>query len=1008
MRLARAGVRIGIATSSCRIAFPVRESLVGIHAKPPVQSFEKLVTLIPLNRIDADADELTERAAEATLSGFQVLWHPRLLARSHALPVWLPATQAPLGGPGTLVLVPEASLRVVRNGWQDESVAAGTTVVQGGQSRAQMLERLDQQVPGLHATTSASSSAAEPPDGEPLPVEVEDFYALGLAKLWWDAVLAHMGRTTPLAEDAFQQVTLAAATAFANGNSAAAREALKQAFAYLDSARNNVYPVDLHLLDLCLVDPATGWDRLDDQLRWNLPINLIMTARVGGSVAEQWPATAERIRAGCEAGTIELVGGEFDESVGPLDSIDSQLWQLSLGRTEYERLFGRSPVVYGRRRFGLSHFLPQLLSKAGIFQSLHFAFDDGDYPSQSETRFRWEGTDSTTIEALARIPFRADIAEEWLVFPRDLAKSIGADQVATIVLAHWPMPDCPWYADLLRIARLSTCLGRFTTISQYFQSGYSSGISVRNTADQYSTASLRQAHRRDEPGPISRHARRRRQRAALDAVFAMRAISGSLTQEPTTPRDDLECQVERDDAGATTAVADALELESREIAERIGVSVSGDEPGQLAINPLSFVRQAVVLLPQSEANASNFEATQVPRQFQVVEVPAFGFAWTSHRPSSANGASDVSARDLVLQNRRIRVALDPKTGGIRSIQAKGRDPVLLGQQLVVHGMLAEKSADDTAPKSDAATCKTRMVAEFVQIERAGPCVADAVAEGYLIAEPVPQGATSERVVRFRQRFRLAADRPVLEVRTEFLEVSPSVFHPRVDPWQQNIAARFAWGTSEAAIVRGFGTTAEATERVRFEAPEFVEIHARGTRTAIVTAGLPFYQRCGTRMLDLLLLTAGERTREFDYWLGVDLANPFQTALELASPLVMVPTESAPLAGHAGWFFHVNLSSVWVTSARPLSDGRRGLRLRVVEIAGEPAHARLATWCSVRRAVMTDFHGAQLIALDCDSDGVRLDLMPHEIAQVDIEFADPLRGDAVVSTSGDIGGNSYMD
>ena len=54
---------------------------------------------------------------------------------------------------------------------------------------------------------------------------------------------------------------------------------------------------------------------------------------------------------------VSLVGGEVDEAELPLLEPESVLWNLTTGLAEYQRLLGRRPVVYGRRRYGLTPIL---------------------------------------------------------------------------------------------------------------------------------------------------------------------------------------------------------------------------------------------------------------------------------------------------------------------------------------------------------------------------------------------------------------------------------------------------------------------------------------------------------------------------------------------------------------------------------------------------------------------------------------------------------------------------
>jgi hypothetical protein len=972
-----------------------------------VTQFSKLVAIIPLSRIDPEAADVNERTAQATLASYQVLWHPLLLARATTLPVWCASTDPTLGGPDMLVLVPECSRRGLPPGWEERAAAAGACVVFGGETHDQLWDRIAQQLPGisLGAEPVPDTVAGAAPASQ---VAVADFYALGAAKLWWDTMLAQMGRSTPLAEEPFQAAVLAAAAAFASGNATQAGDSLGQAFTMLGEARNNVYPVELHILDLLLVDPTKDLDRLERQLSTGQPLNILLSGRAAEQLSEQAPAIAAQIRVGCDAGTIEIIGGEYEEQPTALWPIESQLWQFAHGRATYERLFGRSPTFFGRRRFGLCPWLPQMLSKHGVYQALHFAFDDGDYPEQTEVRFRWEGPDSTTIEALARLPFRVDVPQEWLAFPRDLAKTIGGDQMATIVMTHWPMPDSPWYDALLRVAGRGAALGKFVTLSQFMQSGYGSGVSVRHQADKYVSPFLLQGAVLREADAVSRYVHRHRLRAAADAAIALDTMARTLGDEPPRDMAAIEHACETGAADAESRAQLAIQAGAAAIARMLVPPGEPADAGFLAINPLSFVRQvAVEFPPKTDSNtAANVELSSVPAEPRVLEVPAFGYVWVSQTGGATAVWDEVHVTDLTMRNSHIYVELDAQTGGIRGLQRAPGGDQLLAEQLVLHGLPRRTSDRDAArPIGDelpeSSLCKVRMVAESVRVDRCGPAVAEAVAEGTLVADPCPDWTENPVVARFRQRMRLQAGRPIVQVNLELLDLAADCFESSRDPYRTYFGVRFAYPRSNARLMRSAGTAVEWTQNTRFEAASFVEIHSRRTRTAIVTGGLPFYRRHKRRMVDLLLVTAAERCREFQFWIGLDLVNPWQTAQEMQSAPIVLPVAGRPRTGVEGWFFHLDACNVAVLSARPLPGAPRGLRLRLLETAGEPTHALLTTWCPVRRAVMSDFLGNHLITLDSNCEGARLDLVAHELAQVDIEFEDSTSA-AGMYPPGDVG------
>src|SRR3989442_1443220 len=101
--------------------------------------FDKLIAIVPLSRIDPDPAELTDRVARATLDSYQALWHPALLSRSAAVPVWARAGDPPLAGPSQFILIPEASRQLLPHGWEEQARSAGAHTVVGEETRSRLL-----------------------------------------------------------------------------------------------------------------------------------------------------------------------------------------------------------------------------------------------------------------------------------------------------------------------------------------------------------------------------------------------------------------------------------------------------------------------------------------------------------------------------------------------------------------------------------------------------------------------------------------------------------------------------------------------------------------------------------------------------------------------------------------------------------------------------------------------------------------------------------------------------
>ena len=152
--------------------------------------------------------------------------------------------------------------------------------------------------------------------------------------------------------------------------------------------------------------------------------------------------------------------------------------------------------------------------------------------------------------------------------------------------------------------------------------------------------------------------------------------------------------------------------------------------------------------------------------------------------------------------------------------------------------------------------------------------------GEIVSESVLLDAKDEVLAAVRQRFRAWIGRPLLEMRIDLKPVQP----PKGYPWHAYYGARFAWRDEKAALLRGVCGTGYATSHTRPETPDFLELRVGLQNTVIFPGGLPFHQRHGGRMLDVILLVEGEETLSFELAIGLDREQPMQTALGMVTPV----------------------------------------------------------------------------------------------------------------------------
>jgi hypothetical protein len=236
---------------------------------------------------------------------------------------------------------------------------------------------------------------------------------------------------------------------------------------------------------------------------------------------------------------------------------------------------------------------------------------------------------------------------------------------------------------------------------------------------------------------------------------------------------------------------------------------------------------------------------------------------------------------------------------------------------------------------------------------------------------------------FRQRVRAWLGRPVLELR---IEVEPARA-PQGYPWHAYYGARFAWRDERAVLARGVFGAANATSHTRPETPDFLEIRQGQQSTVLFPGGLPFHQRQGNRMLDVLLVSPGEGARAFELGLALDRDYPMQTAWGLVTPAPVVPLDRGPPpVGAAGWLYHLDAPNLLLISLRPAPDDADAVLVRLLECGIGSIAARFRCPRDPRRAFLTDARGEKLMDLTVEGDAVLLDVSRFELTQIRVEFS----------------------
>jgi hypothetical protein len=780
---------------------------------------------------------------------------------------------------------------------------------------------------------------------------------------------------------------------------------LQSAAQRLLSAREMLYPVTIHLLDFVVLDEQ----RLDADwpltARAGQPINVIASAalleRMKCDHAERLDALAHLAR----EELAEVCGGDYLEREDTLLPIESQLWNLRKGLAVAKELLGTEVRVFGRRRFGIHPQLPTWLNHLGISKCLLLTFDDSALPTYQSTTVSWSTIDGKQVDCFVRKPLPVDAVDTYFNLGHFLFKTTREDHTATLAFLHGGGPAQPWYADFVELCRFGPIPGTWATVSRYFGE-VSSGEYVGSLgADDFHFDYLSErvppqpvaaegggtapapSRFPPSPTPASGFARQVRLRRRLDTCWTLAALQRGLAgrtdpQRAEQPLIGLEDEVEK--AGVEEPPAEALarlaQLEKQvagTLAERLLARAQQAQPGHLLLNPCSFTRRVALEL---EGHGTPLPVADPVRACQldgdklrlVVEVPPLGFAWFPQAGPSGTPAMPMRMRladDRAVRNEFFEADIDTVTGGLRAIRDRKTMVNRLSQRLIFR------------PGST-------MKATQIKTLSAGPALGEVVAEGVLL------GGQQQVLARFRQRFRAWLGRPILDLRIELYPEQP----PAGYPWHAYFGAQFAWGDERATVLRGLDGTGHVTSHVRPQTPDYLELRLMRQSTVILPGGLPFHQREGGRMVDVILLPGGETATTFDLAIGLDREQPMQTALGLVTPATLVPTtKGPPHVGAKGWLFHLDASNLVLTSLRPGGAERNSeglppqdltdaITARLVECSGFSTAAELRCVRNPQRVAMLDARGQFLLESTASGDAALFHVGPGDLAHVQVQFS----------------------
>ncbi len=515
-------------------------------------STPELFLLTPYRLPTQNTLYLGEDDVAAFLNGYAALWHPAALLGANGPP--RPASPYDHEQPGpNIYALPESPPLLLPDDWEERARNAGAVFFRAGTDRAATLANLKEAL-RPRADTDPVRKALLELDAE----KTRPFPGIGLGFLHVEALFEAMSHDNLLsAADLWQDVTNAL-TALTGPDADEPRRHLQAAADRLLSAREVLYPVTIHIVDLLLLDPDkldAPWPSAFDR---NSPLNVIACAALLERLGREQPERLAALREHVGRDAAEVCGGPYVEREDALLPIESQLWNLVKGQSVYQELLGQEVRVFGRRRFGFHPQLPMLLQSVGMNRALLLNFGEGTMPEHRGCVVNWPSPDGKQVESFARKPHAADSPQTGFHLAHYLHQTIMSDQAATLPLLHRGKHAAGWYDDLLELSRFAPVLGRWTTLSGYFNEVISGDYAAAAEADDFHDDHLVErtaaepisdnvtaATRLSTPQPVSGFANQVRNRRKIDTAWTLAALFRSLGGKPATEGEPLEARLKQ-------------------------------------------------------------------------------------------------------------------------------------------------------------------------------------------------------------------------------------------------------------------------------------------------------------------------------------------------------------------------------------------------------------------------------------------------------------------------------
>src|SRR5262245_25352397 len=380
----------------------------------------ELLLLSPYRVPAQHSQMLGNEDTAAFLNAYTALWHPAVLQGAAGPPQIASPYDHEQPTAGHIYAIPESPPLILPDDWDQRVVDAGAIAFRATADRETTLNNLKEALEaGVRRREAGEDGGSKMEDGRgifylpssvlhPPSSTLSAFFGIGLGYVMVTALFEAMEHENVLATSDLWQDVQAAVAALSDPDPEAYRRHLQSAADRLMTAREVLYPVTIHILDLCLLGEDQLGAPLPAAFDQGMPINLIAAASLLEKLAQENPERLAAIRERLQSEQLEVCGGPYREREDALLPVESQLWNLLKGQATYRELLGSDVRVFARKRFSFHPQLPLLLQSVGIQKAVLLAFDASAVPTYRSTTINWPSPDGKQVEAFTRTPQAAD------------------------------------------------------------------------------------------------------------------------------------------------------------------------------------------------------------------------------------------------------------------------------------------------------------------------------------------------------------------------------------------------------------------------------------------------------------------------------------------------------------------------------------------------------------------------------------------------------------------------